>query len=143
MQDRVFKTIYLGDVIECMAQVFFTTDHDAPDASVGCAGGHGVYASIADAVVGLFDLQPRYQTSIVLSSTDLTRDELVDMMGKVIVPRDELAEVFGKADVTRAERIIEAQLAETLNDGENIIDDDGAEFDPADYAAPIHQIAAE
>ncbi|MFV1644909.1 hypothetical protein VWZ82_12875 [Phaeobacter sp. JH20_41] len=114
MQDRVFKTIYLGDDIECMAQVFFTTDYDAPDASAGCAGGHGAYASIADAVVE-----------------------------DVLHSRDELAEMFGKADVTRAERIIEAQLTETLNDGESIIDDEGAEFDPADYAAPTTQIAAE
>lgn len=116
MQSTVFKTIYLGDDIECSAQLAFAAEYEGADRACGFSGGHDVTAEIV---------------SVQMEDPDTWELELLS--------RDELIRRFGMSDLLRAERVVEDAMAETLNNNGQLVSDDDAIFDPRsfEFAWPI------
>ena len=110
MQSTVFKTIYLGDDIECSAQLAFAAEYEGADRACGFSGGHDVTADVL---------------SVQMEDPETWELELLS--------REEVIRRFGKSDLLRAERELEDAMSEALNRGDAITSDADAIFEPRDF----------
>ncbi|GAB5431257.1 MAG: hypothetical protein EpisKO_06270 [Epibacterium sp.] len=110
MRDTAFQTIYLGDDIECAAQVAFFVEREGADTACGFSGGHDVTADVL---------------SVQMEDPETWELELLS--------REEVIRRFGKSDLLRAERELEDAMSEALNRGDTITSDEDAIFEPRDF----------
>lgn len=110
MRDTAFQTIYLGDDIECAAQVAFFVEREDADTACGFSGGHDVTADVL---------------SVQMEDPETWELELLS--------REEVIRRFGKSDLLRAERELEDTMSEALNRGDAITSDEDAIFEPRDF----------